>query len=66
MAHTVGLPAEKWRAVEVSVKRLLRQGIQLIEKIGIADHFTPTRSQMHAVQKLVDDGEHFIDVSLLE
>ena len=54
------------RPERVSVKRLLRQGIQLIEKIGIVDHFTLMRSQMHAIQKLIDDGEYFIDVSLLQ
>lgn len=54
------------RAKCIAVKRLLRQSVKLIEKIGIVDHSTRGRSNVHTVQKLIDRSKYFVDVPLLQ
>ena len=57
--------AQPSRAIDLAVKRLLGQRIQSIEKVGIVDHWRALRSKMHAVEQLIDSGQHLIDLSLL-
>ena len=53
------------RAIYLTVERLLRQRIQAIKKIRIVKHSAALRSEMHAVEQLVDGGEHLINLTLL-
>lgn len=53
------------RAIYLTVERLLRQRIQAIKKVRIVNHSAAFRSEMHAVEQLVDGGEHLINVALL-
>ncbi|MBK9426329.1 MAG: hypothetical protein IPN63_02580 [Gammaproteobacteria bacterium] len=53
------------RAIYLTVERRLRQRIQAIKKVRIVNHSAALRSEMHAVEQLVDGGEHLINAALL-
>jgi len=47
----------------LAIERLFRQRIELIEKFRIVDHGLLPQSKTHAVEQLINSGQHFIDVA---